>query len=553
MHPAWLDNYPQNIPKTINPDEFHSLVDLYRRCFKRFGSRVAFSNFGTTLTYEELNRHSHAVAAYMTQVLKLKKGDRVAIMLPNLLQYPVILFGLLQAGMIIVNINPLYTSHELTHVINDSGTKAIFILANFAHVLEAALPNIKIQHAIVTEIGDMFSPVKRVIYNFVTKYVKRLVKPWNITISISFRTLLQEGRKLSFTSSYIDSEETAFLQYTGGTTGVAKGAMLTHRNIIANILQLSAWIKTKNRKDNEEVVITPLPLYHIFSLTVNCLTFTALGGHNVLITNPRDISAFIHTIKKYKFTAISGVNTLYNAIMAHPDFNLVDFSHVHFAVAGGMALQRIVAERWQELTGSVLIDGYGLTEASPVVAANPLDIMGFTGSVGLPMPSTDLSIRDEDGQELSFGEEGELWVRGPQIMAGYWNNSAETDKVLTKDGWLKTGDVARIDSRGFIYIVDRKKDMIIVSGFNVYPNEVEDVIARHPGVREVAVIGVPDSLSGEKVKAFIVRSDALLTEEDIISFCHQFLTRYKIPHLIEFRDELPKTNVGKILRRALRE
>lgn len=553
MPQNWLEYYPAEIPRTINPDEFSSVADLYRRCIKRFSQRPAFSNMGTTLNYEELGKKSTAIAAFLTQKLGLEKGDRVAIMMPNVLQYPLILFGLLQAGMIVVNINPLYTSHELIHVLNDSGAKAIFILTNFASVLEEALQQTSVPHVITTELGDCFPWVKRWMVNSVVKYVKKLVKPWSIPGSIRFLDVLSIGAELPFADVPIKGHDLAFLQYTGGTTGVAKGAMLTHRNMLANVLQLSAWLKMDNHHQSQDIIITPLPLYHIFSLTVNCISYTMLGGHNILITNPRDISGFIKTIKNTKFTMISGVNTLFNALLNHPHFTDIDFSQARLSLGGGMAVQRIVAERWQELTGHPLIEGYGLTEASPVLTANRLDITSYTGSIGLPLPSTELSIRNDEGMELPPEEVGEIWARGPQIMAGYWHNPEETKKILTEDGWLKTGDIGRMDRQGYFYIVDRKKDMIIVSGFNVYPNEVEDVIAKHPGIREVAVVGVPDSQSGEKVKAFIVKSDPKLSEQDIIEFCQQFLTRYKIPHLIEFRSELPKTNVGKILRRALRE
>lgn len=553
MDNVWIKNYQKGVPTEIDLSIYSSLVDMFEQSCSKFSHKTAFSNLGTKISYADLEQKTKSFAAYLQKSLQLKKGDRVAIMMPNLLQYPVALYGILRAGMTVVNVNPLYTATELTHILNDSGAETIIILANFASVLQEALPKTKIKNVIVTEIGDLFPQPKGWLVNTVVKYVKKMVPNWHIANVINFKTALKIGHDLSYDRPTLQQEDVAFLQYTGGTTGVSKGTILTHKNLLANLLQMIAWLKPSMAAHQNEIIVTALPLYHIFSLTINCLSFTLLGGHNILITNPRDIPHFIKEIKKSKFTAISGVNTLFNALLNHPEFKTIDFSHLQISIAGGMALHRIVAEKWQKVTGCPMIEGYGLTESSPVVTANPLDIEQYTGSIGLPLPSTDISVRDDANNELGFNEAGELCVKGPQVMSGYWNNPTETASIFTADGWLRTGDIVKVNDAGYVFIVDRKKDMIIVSGFNVYPNEVEEVIAKCPGVQEVAVIGVSDQHSGEVVKAFIVRNDPTLTEEQIIEFCHQSLTRYKVPKQIEFRDELPKTNVGKILRRALRE
>lgn len=551
MEKIWLKSYPEWASSEIDMSTYGSLVDVLEQSCNHNNNHPAFGNMGTKITYGELDRYSKAVAAYLLERLHLKKGDRVAIMMPNLLQYPVVLFGILRAGLIVVNVNPLYTAPELTYLLKNSGTKAIIILSNFASVLEESLKEVPVEHVIVTQIGDLFPAFKRWIVNFVVKKIKKMVPSWSIDGAIPFRQMLQDGEKLGFKPVKITQEDIAFLQYTGGTTGVSKGTVLTHGNMVANILQMKEWADDIV-KCGEETIITALPLYHIFSLTVNCLVYATLRTYNILITNPRDLTRFIREIKHTKFTAISGVNTLFNAMINHPEFKDIDFSQLHFSMAGGMALQKAVAEKWHTITNCHLIEGYGLTEASPLVTANPLNTTTYTGSIGLPIPSTDISIRDEEDHEVPLNEPGELCIKGPQVMKEYWQSPEETKKAFTEDGWLKTGDIVKMDEKGFIYLVDRKKDIVIVSGFNVYPNEVEEVIAKHPGVLEVAVIGVPDERSGEVVKAFIVKKDQKLTENDIISHCRHSLTRYKVPKKIEFRDTLPKTNVGKILRRALR-
>jgi long-chain acyl-CoA synthetase len=548
----WLQTYPKDVPADINPNLYPSLVALFETNCQRFSNKTAFSNLGTELTYAELEEKSHHFAAFLQQELKLAKGTRVAIMMPNLLQYPIVLFGALCAGMTVVNVNPLYTPPELAHQLRDSGAEAIVVLANFAHVLEKALSQTAIKHVIVTEVGDLFGSVKGALVNFVVKHIKKMVPAWQIAGALKFNNVLQQGAQKSFQRVEINGDDIAFLQYTGGTTGVAKGAMLSHRNMVANVTQALAWFGDRLHP-GEEIVIAALPLYHIFALTICSLAFLGVGAHAVLITNPRDIPQFIKTLRRLPFTIFIGVNTLYNALLNRPEFSRLDFKSLHLNVAGGMAMQRPIAERWRQLTGTFILEGYGLTEASPIVSVNPANITEFTGSIGLPMPSTDVKICDEEGKEVALGESGELYVKGPQVMPGYWQRPDETKKVFTEDGWLKTGDVVRMDAKGFMYMVDRKKDMVIVSGFNVYPSEVEEVIAAHPGVLEVGVIGVTSEKSGEVVKAFIVKKDPNLTEKDILDFCGEHLTRYKIPKIIVFRDELPKSNVGKILRRKLRE
>jgi len=553
MNKIWLKSYQQGVPAEINPDIYSSLVDLFNESCEKYKDLPALSNLDHEMTYRELAENSRAFATYLQQSLGLKKGDRIAIMLPNILQYPVALFGALQAGLIVVNVNPLYTVPELIHQINDANAETIIVLANFAHVVQDALPQTHLKHVIVTELGDMFPWLKSVLINAVVKYVRKMVPVWSIPHALAFKKIMQEGRRLTFSPVTVNGNNIAFLQYTGGTTGVSKGAILTHRNMVANIEQVVTWIKPLHLQEGHEIIITPLPLYHIFSLTANCLAFLHYGALNILITNPRDIPHLVKELSKRRFSAMSGVNTLFNALLNNADFVKIDFSHLKIALGGGAAIQRSVADRWQKVTGKPLYEGYGLTETSPVVCVTPMNMTNHKGSIGLPVPSTDISLRDNNNKEVPLGESGELCVKGPQVMRGYWNNEAEAHKVFTEDGWLKTGDIARMDSEGFIYLVDRKKDMILVSGFNVYPNEVEDVIAGNPGVLEVAVIGVPDLNSGEAVKAFIVKKDPQLTADALIAYCRQHLTGYKLPRQIEFRDSLPKSNVGKILRRALRD
>jgi len=552
MDKIWLKEYPKGVPAEVNPDQYSSLKAMFEASARKYPQHPAYSNLGATLDYAELDRLSRQFGAYLQKAAGLKKGERVALMMPNLLQYPVALFGVLPAGLVAVNVNPLYTERELEHQLKDSGAQTIVILENFATTLQQALPHVGLKHVIVTAIGDLLPTPKRQLVNFVVRRVKKMVPPWRIDGAVPFRAALLQGAQQTLDDIAVTGDDIAFLQYTGGTTGVAKGAVLTHRNMVVNALQLAAWVGD-HFTYGEEHIITALPLYHIFSLTVNAMVMLHFGGENIMITNPRDIPDFIKTLKKSHWSCITGVNTLFNALLHDPEFEHLDFSRLRFALGGGMAVQRAVAERWKKLTGLPLIEGYGLTEASPVVSANPLDIKEYSGSIGLPMPSTDVSIRDDDGQELKVGEVGELCFKGPQVMRGYWQRPDETDKVLSSDGWLRTGDMGRIDARGFLYIVDRKKDMILVSGFNVYPNEVEDVIAMHPGVREVAAIGVPDEHSGEVVKLFVVKKDPALTVEALKDWAHKELTGYKRPKYIEFRDELPKSNVGKILRRELRD
>lgn len=552
MNKIWLEHYQSGVPAEINPNAYSSLVELFNQCCEKYAENPALGNLGCRLTYRDLHKSSQAFAAYLQQELNFKKGDRFAIMLPNMLQYPVVLFGALMAGLIVVNVNPLYTATELLHQLTNAEAQGILVLANFAHVVQAVLPKTSLKHVIVTELGDLFPWPKSVMANFIVKHIKKMVPPWSIASAIPFKAALKKGRTLNFTPVAVDGEDIAFLQYTGGTTGVAKGAILTHRNMVANIEQVLAFTKPV-LTGSDEIIITPLPLYHIFSLTANCLAFICFGAYNVLITNPRDIPNLIEELSKVKFTVLTGVNTLFNALLNNTKFAKLDFSNLKIALAGGASLQRSVAERWKNITGTPLLEGYGLTETSPVVCITPMNTKEYNGSVGLPVPSTDIMLRDEDGKEVPFGERGELCIKGPQVMQGYWHNPEETKKAFTEEGWLLTGDIARVDDKGFVYIVERKKDMILVSGFNVYPNEVEDVIASMPGVLEVAVIGVPDQHSGEAAKAFIVKKDPALTEQDVINFAREKLTGYKLPKKIEFRDSLPKTPVGKILRRTLRE
>ncbi len=553
MKKIWLNRYPKGIPAEINPDEYRSIVEIFEETCNKFSDHGAFANMGYAMSFAELQAKAHDFSAYLQKDLGLQKGDRVAIMMPNLLQYPVALFGILGAGLTVVNVNPLYTPRELEHQLKDSGAKAIVILANFAHVLAEIIAKTGIKKTIVTEIADLLRFPKSLIVNFVVKYIKKMVPDYNIPGAIPLKSALAAGHKLGLDPVEVNGEDIAFLQYTGGTTGVAKGAMLTHRNLVANVLQTSAFVGPVI-EDGKEVIITPLPLYHIFCLTVNCLTFMKRGGLNILITNPRDIPGFIGELKKYnKFTFITGVNTLFNGLINNKDFAQLDFSGLKFAVGGGMAVQRAVAEKWKSITGVNILEGYGLTETSPVVCINPIDLKEFSGSIGLPVSSTEITLRDANGEEVPMGQPGELCVKGPQVMRGYWQRPDETAKTMTPDGWLLTGDIATIDEQGFVRIVDRKKDMILVSGFNVFPNEIEDVVALCEGVLEAACIGVPDEKSGEAVKVFVVsKPGAALTVEIIREHCKKELTGYKLPKHIEFRTELPKSNVGKILRRELR-
>ena len=552
MEKIWLKQYPEGIPAEINPDKHSSLVELFEESCTKYRDNPSFANMGGTLNFGQLDAMSRDFAAYLQEVLKLEKGDRVALMMPNLLQYPVAMFGILRAGMTVVNVNPLYTPPELKHQLNDSGAKAIVIVANFAHTLEAVLADSPIRHVLTTQLGDMLPFPKSFIVNFVVKYIKKMVKPFKIPQAIPFMKALAKGRYCTYQKPEITNDDIAYLQYTGGTTGVSKGAILTHRNMLSNVAQATEWIRPVI-KEGEEIIITALPLYHIFSLTANCITFMAQGGCNVLITNPRDIPAFVKELSNWEFTAITGVNTLFNALIHNDEFKNLDFSHLRLTLGGGMAVQEAVAVDWKKVTGAPLLEAYGLTEASPAVCINPLNLKEYNHSIGLPVPSTLVSIRDEDGKVVEDGEIGELWVSGPQVMRGYWQRPDETANTLTSDGWLKTGDIAKMDENGFFFIVDRKKDMILVSGFNVFPNEVENAIALHPGVLEVAAIGVDDVKCGEVVKVFIVKADNTLSEDDVTAHCKNHLTGYKRPKQIEFRDELPKTNVGKILRRALKE
>lgn len=550
MEKIWLKHYQKGVPHEINSKIYSSLLDILETSVKKFAQKPAFTNLGTHISFAELDALSLQFATYLQQTLGLKKGDRIAIMLPNVLQYPVVLFGALKAGLIVVNVNPLYKCRELTHQVNDAQAQTIVVLANFAQVLQEALPKTGLKNIIVTELGDLFPQPKAWLVNFVVKHIKKLVPAWSIPQSISFKKVLAQGKNKTFQPVILQGEDIAFLQYTGGTTGIAKGAVLTHSNMVANVQQIVAWMQA-TLVESGEIVITALPLYHIFSLTVNCLAFMCFGAQSILITNPRDISGLVAELKKIPFTAVIGVNTLFNALLNNAEFVKLNFSSLKVALGGGAAIQHAVAQRWQDVTGKILLEGYGLTEASPVVSAMPLDIPAYNGSIGLPLPSTDISLRDEQGQEVPLGEKGELCVNGPQVMREYWHHPEETQMVL-KDGWLSTGDIAQMDEEGYLYLVDRKKDMILVSGFNVYPNEIEDVIAEHPGVLEVAVIGVQSDSTGEAIKAFIVPKDPTLTPEALLAYCRENLTGYKIPKFIEFRDSLPKSPVGKVLRRELK-
>lgn len=554
MDKVWLQHYPQGIPAEVDLHQFASLRDVLRLSCERFAELPAYSNMGASLSYAELDQASRDFAAYLQGALGLRRGERVALMLPNLLQYPVALFGVLRAALVVVNVNPQYTAPELEHQLKDSGAAAIVVLENFAHTLQQVLdrnPALRLS-VITTEVGDLFPVVKEVLTNVVVKYVKKMVPPWQIAGAIEFNAALRTGREQTLHHVPLGHDDIAFLQYTGGTTGVAKGAVLTHGNLVANLQQVGAWI-AHDLLDGQETLVCPLPLYHIYALTCS-LVFLKIGAHTVLITNPRDLHAFIHDLKKHRFSAIIGVNTLYRALLDAPEFAEVDTSALKIVSAGGMAVQRVVAERWKQATGVPIVEGYGLTETSPVAISNPLNIKDWSGSIGLPIPSTEATILAEDGQELPLGAVGEIALRGPQVMPYYWNRPDETAKVFTADGWLRTGDMGFVDERGYFTLTDRKKDMIIVSGFKVFPNQIEDVVALLPGVAEVAAIGVPDPRSGEVVKIIVVRRDPALSEPALLAHCRLHLTDYKVPKIVEFRTEpLPKTNLGKILRRQLRD
>ena len=551
MDKIWIKNYPPGVPAEISISHISSLVDLFEEACRKYADKVAYISMGKEMTYRELDSLSRDFAGWL-QSLGMGKGDRVALMMPNLLQYPVALFGTLRAGCVVVNVNPLYTPRELEHQLKDSGAKVIVILENFATTLEQVLVRTEIKHVVVTPMGEMLGLLKGTLVNFVVRKVKKLVPAWSLPESISFTTVLAAGRRHGMDKVTLTQEDLAFLQYTGGTTGISKGAMLTHANISANVMQAYNWIKPVV-VEGEEFIVTALPLYHIFALTANCLTFLMIGARNLLIANPRDIPGFIKEWSKYPITVSTGVNTLYNGLLNNPEFAKLDFSMMKLSLGGGMAVQAPVADRWKKVTKSPLLQAYGLTETSPAATINPLHLKDFNGSIGLPISSTEVSIRSDDGNEVPITQVGEICIRGPQVMKGYWQRPEETANVMSEDGYLRTGDMGYIDHEGYVFIVDRKKDMILVSGFNVYPNEVEEAVAMHEGVGDVAAIGVHDDNAGEAVKIFVVRKDPNLTAEELIKHCRKHLTGYKVPKHVEFRADLPRTNVGKILRRALKE
>lgn len=546
----WLKNYDPRVPAEINPDRYSSIVDIFEQSIEQYSANVSYINMGKSITFAQLDKLSRDFAAYL-QNAGLQKGDAIAIMLPNLIQYPVALFGILRAGMTVVNVNPLYTPRELQHQLTDSNTKAIILVENIACTLSEVINKTAIEKVLITSLGDMLSPLKKVVTNFAVKHVKKMIPAFELPGSIRFTTALKQGRKLSYERPEITGDDLAFLQYTGGTTGVSKGAMLTHRNIVANLEQTSNILENVI-EPGKELVVTALPLYHIFALQGNCLTFMKFGSPNLLITNPRDMPGFVAEMAKYPFTVITGVNTLFNGLLNTPGFADLDFSGLKFALGGGAAVQRPVAERWQKLTGLILLEGYGLTECCPTVTVNPPQLSAYKGSIGMPVPSTDIKLVDDDGNEVAMGEAGEMLVKGPQVMKGYLNRPEATEEMIV-DGWLSTGDIATCDDDGYFYIVDRKKDMILVSGFNVFPNEIEEVAAMHEEVVEAAAVGVPHDVSGEIVKLVVVRKNDSLSEKDLIKHCREHLTGYKVPKVVEFIDELPKSNVGKILRRELRD
>lgn len=548
----WIKNYPEGIPAEIHLYDYHSLVDLFEKSCKQFADRVAFENMGATLTYAQVDKLSLDFAAYL-QSIGLQKGDRIAIQMPNVLQFPVAFFGALRAGLIVVNTNPLYTPREMEHQFKDSGAKAIVIVANFAHSLEKILSHTSIQHVIVTQLGDMLGGFKGWLVNFVVKHIKKMVPAYHLPTAVNFMDTLKKGAGFSLSKPTITNDDVAVLQYTGGTTGVAKGAQLSHGNVVAHNSMVTKWFipYLKQTPKVQEVIITAIPMYHIFALTVNGVLMFSVGAKSILITNPRDIPGFVKELKKHKFSIITGVNTLFNGLLNNPDFAALDFSFLKGAVGGGMAVQDVVAKKWHQVTGKPLVEGYGLSETSPVLCCNPLDGTHQMGTIGLPMPSTEVAIFDDEGNQLPQGENGEICARGPQVMSGYWQK--DNAGVFFPGGWFRTGDIGFMNEQGFFKIVDRKKDMIKVSGFNVFPNEIENVLAGHPKILEIAAIGVPDEKSGEAIKAFVVKRDQSLTADEVIAYARENLTNYKIPRHIEFRSELPKTNVGKILRRALKE
>jgi long-chain acyl-CoA synthetase len=550
MERIWLKSYPPGVPTEIDTHQYGSLVELFEKSIRAYGDRPAFTCMGKSIRFSELDTMARNFGAWL-QSKGLPKGARVAIKMPNCLQYPVAMFGTLRAGCVVVNVNPLYTARELEHQIKDAGAEVIVILENFASVLEQVRAKTPLKHIIVTSLGEMLG-LKGLLVNLVVRKVKKMVPAYDLPGALSFKQVLDDGADAKLVTPLLGHDDLAFLQYTGGTTGVSKGAMLLHRNVIAALLQYRSWLSPAIGTERP-VIVTALPLYHIFSLTVNCLNMMVVGGENILITNPRDIPGFVKELAKHKYTMISGVNTLFNALLNHPDFAKLDFSNLKLAVGGGMAVQKAVAERWKQVTGATLIEGYGLTETAPAATANPLDLAEYSGSIGVPMPSTDIELRDDGDRAVALGEAGEICIKGPQVMAGYWQQPEETAKVLGPDGYLHTGDIGVMDAKGFIRIVDRKKDMIVVSGFKVFPNEIEQVVAMLPGVLECAVVGVPDAHSGEVPKVYVVKKDPQLTEQDVLEHCKRELTGYKRPKSVEFRTELPKTNVGKILRRALRD
>ncbi|MDD9951394.1 MAG: AMP-binding protein [Zetaproteobacteria bacterium] len=552
MEKIWLKSYQKGVPEEIEVQDDATLVELIETSCDKYSALDAFECMGGKLSYAQLDAQSKALASYFLEECQLKKGDRVAAMMPNILPYPVALFATLRAGLTMVNVNPLYTPRELEHQLKDSGAKVLIVVENFAHVYETVKDKVPVEKVLLTTLGDGLNPLKKLLVNSVVRHVKKMVPAYNLPQASPLGCAVKKGYKLPYHPHKVTPEDVAFLQYTGGTTGVSKGAVLTHKNLCSNVEQAYQWIKDVV-KVGQDKVITALPLYHIFALTANCLTFIRLGAKNILITNPRDIPGFIKELKKHPFTIFTGVNTLFNALLNHENFKQLDFSHLRAVLGGGMAVQSDVAKRWQQVTGMPIHQAYGLTETSPAACINPLGSSKFNGSIGLPISSTEIEIRDDNNKSLPVGEIGELCIRGPQVMKGYWQRPEATAEVLDDAGWLRTGDIAKMDDKGYVYIVDRKKDMILVSGFNVFPNEIEDVLASHPEIVEAAVVGVADSKSGEQVKAFVVKSNPNLDPQTIISFCREHLTGYKVPKIIEFRDELPKTNVGKVLRRALKE
>lgn len=550
MEKIWLKSYPEGVPSEISPDNYYSLVEVVEESIRDYADRTAYISMGVQMTYAEMGKKADIFASYLQNELGIQKGDKVAVMMPNILQYPIALLAILRIGAIVVNVNPMYTPRELQHQLNDAEVKAILIIENFVNTLEQVIDNTSVEHVILTRLGDMLGTLKGPFVNFVVKHVKKLIPAHNLKAAHSFTQAMSLGAKKSYKKVEAGGDDIAFLQYTGGTTGVSKGAMLTHRNMLSNLEQVMACLSPVLGRGSE-FIVTPLPLYHIFALTANWLTFGRVGATNLLIANPRDMGGFVKELSKYQFTAMTGVNTLFNGLLNTPGFSELDFSHLKLSLGGGMAVQRPVAERWQQVTKTGLIEGYGLTECCPVITITPSNVSRFNGSIGLPVPSSDIRLVNDEGQDVAMGEPGELWVQGPQVMAGYWKRPEATAEVM-HDGWFATGDIARVDEKGFFYIVDRKKDMILVSGFNVFPNEIEEVVAMHDKVLECAAIGVPHEVSGEVVKIFVVRKDDSLTEKEIIEHCRGNLTGYKVPKLVEFRESLPKSNVGKILRRELK-